>query len=65
LALIEVFNVVENVLTTMNMKEALMTHGKCSWFNELWEAKKVAPKHLTHVPLIRTIVGEDSDCEVL
>jgi hypothetical protein len=42
-----------------------MTHGKCSWFNELWEAKKVDPKHLTHVPLRRTIVGEDSDCEVL
>ncbi len=59
------FNVAENVLTTMNMKEAVMVHGKCSWFNELWEVEKVDIKHLAYVPLRRTIVGEDGDCEVL
>jgi hypothetical protein len=53
------------MLTTMNMKETLTVHGKCSWFNELWEVEKVDPKHLTYVPLRRTIVGEDIDCEVL
>jgi hypothetical protein len=60
-----VFNVAQNVLTTMNMKEALMAHGKCSWFNESREVEKVDPKHLAYVPLRRTILGEDGDCEVL
>jgi hypothetical protein len=60
-----VFNVAQNVLTTMNMKEALMAHGKCSWFNELREVENVDPKHLAYVPLRRTILGEDGDCEVL
>jgi hypothetical protein len=40
-------------------------HGKCSWFNEPWEVEKVDPKHLAYVPLRRTILGEDGDCEVL
>lgn len=42
-----------------------MAHGKCSWFNEPREVEKVDPKHLAYVPLRRTIVGEDGDCEVL
>jgi hypothetical protein len=60
-----VFDVVQNVLTTMNMKKVLMAHGKCSWFNELQEVEKVDLKHLTYVPLRITIIGEDGDCEVL
>ncbi len=59
------FNVAQNVLTTMNLKEVLMAHGKCSWFNELHVVEKVDPKHETYVLLRRTIVGEDGDCEVL
>jgi hypothetical protein len=63
-ALINRFSNVQNMLTMLNMKGTLITQSHDSWFNEPWKVGKGDLKHLVYVPLKRTTIGEDGNCEV-